>query len=131
MNKLIDEVGGEETVRQLVDRFYDLMDTRTEPAIKVIRDMHAKDLKASREHLFLFLLFWMGGRETYIEERGHPRLRRRHFPFRIDHQASAAWMTCMNQALDEVVEDESIRRRLSMAFGRIAGHMQNVEVHEG
>lgn len=120
---LIVEVGGEDVVKRLVERFYDLMDELE--GAKTIREMHANNMKRSRDHLFKFLLFWMGGRETYIEERGHPRLRLRHAPFVVDRAASDAWMMCMDQALGEVIDDEGLQRRLSGAFRRIAHHMEN------
>lgn len=126
---LIDLIGGEDRIRALVDRFYDLMDTL--PEARPIRDMHPEDLSSSRDKLFWFLVGWMGGRPLYIERFGHPRLRARHLPFPIDDAAAAQWMLCMQQALDEVLvggeHDEDLRRRLGGAFARIAGHMRNVE----
>ena len=74
-----EELGGEEKVRELVDRFYDHMDTLSE--VQTVRDLHARSLKASREKLFLFLSGWLGGPDLYVEKYGHPRLRRRHLPF--------------------------------------------------
>ena len=64
-------IGGEEGVRRLVDRFYDLMDTAPEAA--EIRAMHARSLKVSREKLFLFLTGWMGGPPLYVERYGQPQ----------------------------------------------------------
>src|SRR3569833_3432042 len=76
-----DLVGGDAGVRALVDRFYDLMDSAPEAA--TIRKLHARELKASREKLYKFLTNWTGGPPIYVEQRGHPRLRMRHFPFSI------------------------------------------------
>lgn len=118
-----DTIGGEESVRRLVDRFYDLMDER--PDVKPLRDMHAKSLKASREKLFLFMSGWLGGPPLYVEKYGHPRLRARHLPFAIDEDARDQWMLCMRQALDDVVEDEGTREFLKRSIGRLADHMRN------
>lgn len=118
-----ERIGGEEKVRQLVDRFYDLMHEK--PDAHDVRQMHAKSLKASREKLFEFLSGWMGGPNLYIEKRGHPRLRMRHMPFSIGTDARDQWLMCMDQALDEVVEDEGVREELRDSFVRIADHMRN------
>ena len=116
-------IGGEAGVRKLVDDFYDEMDTN--PAVRVIRDMHAKDSKSSRQKLFMFLSGWMGGPSLYIEKYGHPRLRMRHFPFEIDNAAAEQWMVCMNIALDKADLHPELRRRLSDAFAGVAAHMRN------
>lgn len=118
-----EQLGGEEVVRALVDRFYDLMDEKAEASD--IRKMHAKSLKASRQKLFEFLCGWLGGPNLYVERRGHPRLRARHLPFEIGTEARDQWLGCMDQALDDVVEDEQLREKLSDSFTRIADHMRN------
>jgi hemoglobin len=118
-----DGVGGEEGVRRLVDRFYDLMDTLEEAA--GVRAMHPKDLRGSRQKLFMFLSGWLGGPSLYIERYGHPRLRRRHSPFAIGEAERDQWMLCMRRALDEVVEDADVRAFLAHALGQVADHMRN------
>lgn len=116
-------IGGEEKVRALVDRFYELMDTL--PEAYGIRKMHTEDLKDINEKLFQFLSGWMGGPQLYVEQHGHPMLRRRHLPFPIGDTERDQWMLCMNQALEDVVEDEALRRELSDAFAKVADHMRN------
>ena len=80
-------IGGEAKVRELVDRFYDYMDTEAEA--QTVRQLHAKSLKSSREKLFLFLSGWLGGPDLYIQKYGHPMLRRRHLPFAIGRREPA------------------------------------------
>src|SRR2546423_1092878 len=92
---LYETVGGEQAVRRLVDRFYDLMDTLPEAA--GIRALHPPALIGSREKLFLFLTGWMGGPPLYIERHGHPRLRARHLPFPIGEAERDQWLMCMNR----------------------------------
>ena len=74
-------IGGEERIRALVERFYDLMDL--EPAYGDLRAAHGSELTRARLHLFWFLCGWMGGPEHYTGRFGHPRLRMRHMPFAI------------------------------------------------
>lgn len=116
-------IGGEEGVRRLVDRFYDLMDQQQD--FGGIRDMHAKNLKGSREKLFLFLSGWLGGPQLYVEKYGHPRLRQRHMPFAIGDAERDQWMNCMLQAMQDVGLDEVLREELARAFWKTADFMRN------
>lgn len=118
-------IGGEEKVRALVRRFYELMDTL--PETYGIRKLHAEDLQGANDKLFKFLSGWMGGPQLFVQEFGEPFLRRRHFPFAIASSERDQWMLCMNQALGEVVEDAALRRELSDALARLADHMRNRE----
>jgi hemoglobin len=118
-----ERIGGEEKVRQLVDRFYDHMDEL--PEAWGIRKLHPEDLGGSRQKLFDFLSGWMGGPQLYVEKYGHPMLRRRHLPFPIDNAARDQWMHCMQLALEEVVEDRRLRQELHQAFLKVADHMRN------
>lgn len=118
-----ERIGGEQKVRALVDRFYDLMDTL--PEAHGIRKMHPKDLSGSRQKLFEFLSGWMGGPQLYMEKYGHPRLRARHLPFAVDESARDQWMMCMRQALNDVVEDKNLVAELDQALFKVADFMQN------
>jgi len=118
-----DDEARDARVRALVDRFYDLMEARPEAA--TIRALHPAALAGSRAKLHLFLRGWLGGPQTYVERYGHPRLRARHLPFRIDDDAALQWMSCMSDALDEEVADAELRRSLAGALARMAAHMRN------
>jgi len=118
-----ERIGGEAILRHLVQRFYQYMDELTET--KSIRDMHAKNLKVSEDKLFMFLSGWMGGPSLYMETFGHPRLRMRHLPFVIDASARDQWMLCMKHALDEIIEDESLRNKLMHDLYGVADFMRN------
>ena len=122
---LYESIGGERIVRALVDRFYDLMDTLPEAA--GIRALHPSTLDHSREKLFMFLTGWMGGPPLYIERFGHPRLRARHLPFPIGESERDQWLTCMNRALEEVVENGLTRVQIARSFAQLADFMRNKE----
>jgi len=117
-------MGGAVAVRELVDRFYDLM--RELPEARDILAMHPPDLIGSRDKLFEFLSGWLGGPQLYIEKRGHPRLRMRHMSFAVDDAARDAWMLCMRRALDECVDDAMLKETLRSAFQRMADHTRNI-----
>lgn len=116
-------IGGEEKVRALVTRFYQFMDEL--PEAYGIRKLHAADLQTAQGKLFKFLSGWMGGPQLFVEQYGHPMLRRRHLPFVISDSERDQWMLCMNQALSEVVPDPTLRQELSDAFAKVAHHMRN------
>jgi hemoglobin len=67
----------------------------------------------------------MGGPQLYVAKHGHPMLRRRHLPFPIGDAERDQWMHCMKLALDEVVEDDTLRNELHQAFFKVADHMRN------
>jgi hemoglobin len=116
-------IGGEKTVRALVVRFYQLMDEL--PEAYGIRKLHAEDLQGAQDKLFKFLSGWMGGPQLFVEQYGHPMLRRRHLPFAIGVAERDQWLMCMRQALQEVVENVALRQELFDSFIRVADHMRN------
>jgi hemoglobin len=96
-------VGGEETFRRLVARFYQLV--ADDPVLRPVYP--SRNLDAAEEHLRLFLIQYWGGPGTYSEQRGHPRLRMRHVHFTIGEAERDAWLRNMRTALDELSLDES------------------------
>lgn len=118
-----DTLGGEEGIRSLVDRFYDLMDSA--PEAVHVRALHAASLKVSREKLRLFLTGWTGGPPVYVEKFGHPRLRMRHFPFAIGARERDEWLWCMDRAMDEHEMPDTLRSALRARLHELADHMRN------
>jgi hemoglobin len=93
-----EQVGGEPTFRKLVHRFYE--GVAKDPDL---RPMYPEeDLGPAEERLTLFLMQYWGGPRTYSDSRGHPRLRMRHAPFKVDRAAHDAWLRHMRAALDEL-----------------------------
>jgi hemoglobin len=106
-----DEVGGAETFRNLVSRFYTLV--RDD---EILRPLYPEDdLDGAEERLRMFLEQYWGGPRTYSDQRGHPRLRMRHAPFRIGFLERDAWLRCMHTAVAEIdtqTLDDDHRRAL-------------------
>ncbi|KWX00036.1 globin [Carbonactinospora thermoautotrophica] len=101
-------VGGEETFRRLVHRFY--QGVAEDP---LLRPMYPEDdLPGAEERLRLFLMQYWGGPHTYSERRGHPRLRMRHAIFPITPAARDAWLRHMRDAVDELNLPEELERPL-------------------
>lgn len=89
--------GGEEGIRALVDRFYDLMEERPDAAR--IRRMHPRDLAIARDKLTRFLCGWLGGPKRYAEKYGPIQIPRAHARFPVGAEERDAWLACMEAAL--------------------------------
>jgi hemoglobin len=97
-------VGGDEFFVELVERFY--AGVAGDP---ILRPMYPEEeLTGAKRRLALFLIQFWGGTPTYSEERGHPRLRMRHFPFQIGPAERDAWFRHMIGALNSLVEERDI-----------------------
>jgi hemoglobin len=116
-------IGGAARLRELVDRFYDLM--ALEPEFAGIHGLHPKSSDGSRDKLFMFLSGWMGGPDLFVEAYGHPRLRARHLPFAIGSSERDQWLRAMAWAMKDVGIDEAIRLRLMESFFQTADWMRN------
>jgi hemoglobin len=120
---VFDLIGGSDKLREMVDRFYDLMDL--EPEFAGIRVLHPASLDSSRDKLYWFLSGWTGGPDLYIEQFGHPRLRARHLPFPIASSERDQWLRCMAWAMQDVGIDPALQERLMQSFYQTADWMRN------
>ena len=120
---LYEVIGGETRLREMVDRFYDLMEL--EPEFAGIRALHPPSTEGSRDKLFWFLSGWMGGPDLFIERFGHPRLRARHLPFAVGTSERDQWLRCMAWAMEDVGIDTELRVRLMNSFFQTADWMRN------
>ncbi|HEX6984099.1 MAG TPA: globin [Planctomycetaceae bacterium] len=102
------ETVGDDGIARLVAAFY-----RRVPADDVLGPMYPPhDLAAAEARLRDFLRFRFGGRQDYVERRGHPRLRMRHAPFVIDEAARDRWVALMDAAFAEAVFPPEAERPL-------------------
>ncbi|MCX7522198.1 globin [Microbacterium sp. STN6] len=102
------QVGGHETFQRLVDEFY-----RGVAADPVLKPMYPEeDLGPAAERLRMFLEQFWGGPSTYSEKRGHPRLRMRHVPYKVNPDARDRWLAHMRHAIDTLelppLQDETL-----------------------
>ncbi|MQS14350.1 globin [Streptomyces kaniharaensis] len=118
-----DQVGGEPTFRRLVHRFYQGV-----AEDELLRPMYPEeDLGPAEERLALFLMQYWGGPRTYSEHRGHPRLRMRHVPFKVDRAAHDAWLAHMRAAVDDLALPAEAERQLWDYLTYAAASMINTE----
>ncbi len=93
-----EQVGGHATFVKLVDRFYEGV-----AADPVLRELYPEeDLVPAAIRLRMFLEQYWGGPTTYSDQRGHPRLRMRHAPFKVNPDARDRWLTHMRAAVESL-----------------------------
>jgi hemoglobin len=114
-------LGGDDGVRALASTFYDVV-SETSP---VLTAMLPRDTSISRQKLYEFLSGWTGGPPLYWERRGHPALRMRHAPFRIDSHAAEEWTRCLTEAMDRIGISGDLHSFLGRELGRAAQNLRN------
>jgi hemoglobin len=120
---LFERVGGERFFIALVDRFYN--GVRTDPTLRPLYAEADESLPEARRWLTLFLIQYWGGPPTYAAERGHPRLRMRHFPFAIGEEERNAWFGHMSAAVEAGGLPDAERAELLNYFASAADFMVN------
>ena len=115
------EVGGAPVFRAIVGRFYEEV-----AADEVLRPLYPEeDLGPAEDRLRMFLEQYWGGPRTYSDQRGHPRLRMRHAPYRVGPIERDAWLRAMRIAVDEAGLSEAHRDQLWQYMTYAAASMQN------
>lgn len=114
------ELVGPERLQRLVDVFYAKIEHDAS-----LRQIFPADLEPGKRWQYLFLVQYFGGPASYAAERGHPRLRMRHMPYRIDQNAQIAWLTYMLEAIDEVGIQEPARGVMRQYFEQASAFMVN------
>ena len=119
---LYDRVGGMSFFVTLVDHFY----------VGIVSDEvlwplypDQSDLDGAKRRLALFLGQYWGGPQTYMEERGHPKLRLRHMPFHVGPLERDRWLVHMAAAIEATSSDESLNQELLAYFVPAAEHLRN------
>lgn len=122
---LFDTVGGEKFFVDLVDRFYDGVETD-----QVLLPLYPEGSATigARRRLSLFLMQYFGGPDTYMQERGHPRLRMRHFPYAIGEKERDRWLLHMVSAIDVSVAELPVEFQVDVR-DELVGYMVNATEH--
>ena len=117
------EAIGEDGFRRLIGAFY-----RQVPDDDILGPMYPPDdLAGAEERLRDFLISRFGGPPRYLQQRGHPRLRQRHFRFEIDARGAERWLELMGRALDEAQLGAEVEAVLRPFFQQVAVAMVNRE----
>jgi hemoglobin len=120
---LYERAGGTAFFEALVARFYAGL-----AADPILRPIYPEaDLAGAERRLRLFLIQYWGGPTTYDDERGHPRLRQRHFPFSIGPTERDRWLVHMRAAIADLAPPDEIAAELERYFAMAAEAMRNTE----
>lgn len=118
---LFERIGGEDGVRTLVTRFYDLMEH--EPGYAELRAMHEADLLPTRVSLTQFLTAWLGGPRSWFEARPGACIMSMHRSMGITRQTAAQWVHAMSRAMAESRVEPALGQQMQQSFLRMAGAM--------
>jgi len=118
-----EQLGGATGVRQLVNAFYDHMETSPDAA--ALRAMHAPDLGPMRQTLFEFLSGWLGGPRTYFERVNAKCMMSAHAGIPISQGDTDQWLACMRRALQLLDIADDTRAFIDNAFTRVGNAMVN------
>jgi len=116
-----EQIGGHDTFVQLVDAFY--AGVKSDPVLKPMYP--EEDMEGAVWRLRSFLEQYWGGPHSYSEQRGHPRLRMRHMPFKVNPDARDRWLAHMATAVDSLELSELDREMLWDYLERAAHSMVN------
>lgn len=122
---LYDVVGGEKFFIDFVDRFYDGVEN---DQVLIPLYPEGSDTVGARHRLALFLMQYFGGPDTYMQERGHPRLRMRHFPYAIGEKERDHWLLHMVSAIDTTVAELSADIQVEVR-DELVGYVVNAAEH--
>ncbi|QGJ72001.1 Truncated hemoglobin [Planctomycetales bacterium 10988] len=112
---------GDEGFQELVHNFYQQI-----PADPILGPLYEEvDLQEAEQRLLDFLIFRFGGPDTYLRERGHPRLRMRHARFPVTQEARDRWIQLMENALRECDFLPDIKQTLMKYFEDAATFLRN------
>lgn len=120
METVINQLGGEVATRELVEVFYDFVET--EPAGENLRRLHSRGhgLDHARVEQFNFLCGFLGGRRYYAEKHGHMDVKLMHAHVPITLEDAENWLLCMDKAMDVCGHSGALKTRLMQSFRRVA-----------
>ncbi len=113
-------MGGEQTIRRIVDTFYPKV-----LADPVIGPLFPDGIEEVKEKQFLFLTQFFGGPPLYSEQFGHPMMRARHLHVPIGINEARAWLACMQRTLEELELPEELREAMIARLSGPAYHFMN------
>ena len=124
---LIMEQIGRQGLIDLVKAFY-----KQVPNDSILGPMYPlHDLEGAEQRMRDFMLMRIAGEEDYIVKRGHPRLRARHLPFKIDSAARDRWLDLMGQSMKDTNVPQEAAEQLGAFFAQIADFMRNTPDSQG
>ncbi|MFC4403257.1 globin [Gracilibacillus xinjiangensis] len=125
VHSIYEAIGGDETIDRLVEAFYARVANHPD-LIPIFPDDFTEVARKQKQ----FLTQFFGGPPLYIQEHGHPMMRKRHLRFPITPTRRDAWLKCMEGALEEVQIEEPVRSAMFERLTLTANHMMNTPDEE-
>ncbi|GIO38366.1 globin domain-containing protein [Paenibacillus antibioticophila] len=119
-DSLYEQLGGAETIRNLVEAFYPKVQ-----ANPLLGPLFPEDIYPVMEKQYMFLTQFFGGPMLYSEAHGHPMMRARHLPFPVTPQRAEAWLGCMREALEDLEVPAPLREVVLHRLSGPAFHFVN------
>jgi hemoglobin len=114
-------IGERPAIREIVDLFYDLMETQAEYA--ELRALHQSDLAPMRSSLAGFLTAWMGGPRDWFTDRPGKCLMSAHNDVRTTPETARQWADAMTRAIGQSSVDAQFGNKLAGALSDLALRM--------
>ena len=119
METMYDKIG-EDNLKSILSDFYNQVFEN-----KILKEIFKGDKELILKKQQMFLTQLLGGPTLYNDEFGHPRMRMRHMPFKIDEAAMMEWLKCMKLAVASSSLNEDLKAKFYNIFPPIAMHMVN------
>ena len=123
---LYEALGGEKGIEQLVQVFYDLVETEPESHLLHLLHLRGNGVAHSRIEQFNFLSGFLGGPKLYVEKHGHSNVRNMHEHVAISVAGKDIWLKCMDKAIDHIGVNTDIKHKLMKNFITVANQLVNV-----
>lgn len=117
---VIDQIGGEKIVKELVETFYDLIETH--PSGRDILELHQNGhgLRHARLEQFDFMCGFLGGRRYYFEKHKHMNVKQIHEHVDIRKEDAENWLLCMDMAMEKCKLEKSVAEKIRLTFQNAA-----------
>lgn len=119
-DSIYDQLGGAGTIKVLVEAFYPKVQDHP-----LLGPLFPEDIAPVMEKQEMFLTQFLGGPTLYSDVHGHPMMRARHMPFPITPERADAWLSCMNEALEEIQVEETLKAIVLKRLSGPAFHFVN------
>lgn len=120
--ELYEAIGGADTIRDIVTRFYPKVQENP-----LLAPLFPEDINPVMEKQYLFLTQFLGGPSLYSDQYGHPMMRARHMPFEITPERAEAWLSCMAAALAETAIPATLQQLVIQRLSGPANHFINTD----
>lgn len=117
---VLDQIGGETALHELVEHFYDLVETLPEGEKIVSLHVQNHGLNHTRVEQFNFLSGFMGGRQYYMEKHKHMNVKDIHAHVPIHIEDAENWLSIMDRTLNDLNHEGPHIERLRLTLRRVA-----------